>query len=326
MPDAAVLLDAATATFAADVHEGLRDRPRRLPSSYLYDQVGSALFEAIGRLPWYQIARAELALLVAHAGDVFERTGRLARLIELGPGSGEKLYTLLERGLAAQKLEPPLEAHLIDVSEAALAASAQALGPIPGIEVFPHRLSYEDGLAALASVRVGQTLVLCLGSSIGNFDRPSSVDFLRRVRSSLAGGDLLLVGVDLVKPERDMLLAYDDPLGVGRAFNRNLLLRIDTQLGGNFDVTRYAHRAVWNAEERRVELYLVSNGEQRVRVPPADIDITLDDGEALWTASSYKFEPSEIVALMRQAGFELADQWVERERGFALTLGRADAV
>jgi dimethylhistidine N-methyltransferase len=326
MAEATLLLDAATAKFAADVHDGLRQRPRRLPSRYLYDGVGSALFEAIARLPWYQIARAELALLVAHAGDVFERSGRLARLIELGPGSGEKLSALLERGLAAHKLEPPLEVHFIDVSDAALAASSRALGPVPGIEVFPHRLSYDDGLDALASVRVGQTLVLSLGSSIGNFDRRSSLDFLRRVRSSLAGGDLLLIGADLVKPERDMLLAYDDPLGVGRAFNRNLLLRINTELGGNFDVTRYAHRAVWNAEQRRVELYLVSNGEQRIRVPPADIDIILDNGEALWTASSCKFEPAEIAAQMREAGFELAHQWVDRESGFALTLGRADAV
>jgi L-histidine Nalpha-methyltransferase len=326
MPEATILLDAATSKFAGDVHDALRRQPRRLPSQYLYDPVGSALFEAIGRLPWYHIARAELALLTAHAGDIFNRTSRLARVVALGPGSGQKPAALLARGLDAGKVEPPLEVHLVDVSDAALSASAGVVGAIPGVEVFAHRQPYENGLDALVSVRVGQTLILHLGSTIGNYDRQSSVEMLRGLRRSLAGGDLLLIGADLVKPERDMLLAYDDPLGIGRAFNRNLLLRINTELGGNFDVTRYAHRAVWNGDERRIELHLVSNGAQRVRVPAADVDIALDDGETIWTASSYKFEPADIVDQMRDAGFELADQWVERESGFALTLARADAV
>jgi dimethylhistidine N-methyltransferase len=310
-------------SFAADVRFALMLEPRQLPSRYLYDELGSALFAAICRLPWYQITRAEIALLRSHAREILYDAGRLARIVELGPGPGDKLAALLEAGYDPRD---PLEVHCVDVSAAALAQSKRAVASLGAVQVVGHEAPYEEGLAALAGDRVGMTLVLLLGSTIGNFDRPSAEEFLRDIRASMAGGDLLLVGADLVKPERDLLLAYDDPIGVSAAFNRNLLFRINRELGGNFELDGYRHRAVWNAPFGRVEMHLVSRASQRIVVPSADVDIALADEEPIWTAGSYKFQPDDIANRLHRAGFDVARQWVDRERGFALTLARAAAL
>jgi uncharacterized SAM-dependent methyltransferase len=143
------------------------------------------------------------------------------------------------------------------------------------------------------------------------------------VRATLATGDLLLLGADLVKREAELLAAYDDPLGVTAAFNRNILSRINRELGGNFDLRRFAHRAVWNRDESRIEMHLVSLERQRVRVPGADLAFTLAPGESIWTESSYKFEPKDIVGRIEAAGFRAVRQWVDGADRFALTLGRA---
>jgi uncharacterized SAM-dependent methyltransferase len=163
-------------------------------------------------------------------------------------------------------------------------------------------------------------LVLLLGSNIGNFDPPAAAQFLDRIRATLAQGDLLLLGADLVKPERDLLLAYDDPLGVTAAFNKNLLERINHELGGEFDLAAFDHQAVWNGDERRIEMHLVSRVNQRVRINATGTTVTFKCGERIWTESSYKYEPDGIVEMGAEAGFAARDQWVDREAGFALTL------
>ncbi len=153
-----------------------------------------------------------------------------------------------------------------------------------------HQATYEAGIEEVSGYRAGEerTLTLFLGSNVGNFDPPSADALLRHVRMCLRTGDALLLGADLVKPERDLLLAYDDPLGVTAAFNRNLLVRVNRELGGDFDPAAFAHHAVWNAEDRRIEMYLISDRSQRVRVPAAGIDIMMEQGETIWTESSYK--------------------------------------
>jgi uncharacterized SAM-dependent methyltransferase len=133
-------------------------------------------------------------------------------------------------------------------------------------------------------------------------------------------GDMLLIGADLVKPERELLLAYDDPLGVTAAFNRNLLVRINRELGGRFDVDRFAHRALWSAEHSRVEMHLVSQGRQQVSVDSASVDFVIEDGESIWTESSYKYTPEQIARTLAQAGFKMVEQWLDEPGGFALTL------
>jgi uncharacterized SAM-dependent methyltransferase len=163
-------------------------------------------------------------------------------------------------------------------------------------------------------------LVLFLGSNIGNFDPPAAREFLARIRRALRPGDALLLGADLVKPEKDLLLAYDDPLGLTAAFNKNVLLRINTELLADFDLAAFDHRAVWNAEASRVEMHLVSKRAQVVRVPRAGCEVAFAAGEAIWTESSYKYDAGEVVELVEAQGFRCLEQWTEPDARFALTL------
>jgi L-histidine Nalpha-methyltransferase len=318
---------AAAKEFAADVEYYLQQEPRQLPSRYLYDALGSALFDAICELPWYRITRAELGLLDAHGRAVFSLASPLSRIVELGPGNGSKLMTLVHAGRAAGSsgLTRALSLDLIDVSGAALDEASDTLAGLPDVEIARHQATYETGMMEVAAQPrpPGRTLMLFLGSNIGNFDPPGADAFLRAMRAALAQGDALLVGADLVKPARELRLAYDDPLGVTAAFNRNLLLRINRELGGDFDVNAFAHRAWWNSAESRVEMHLVSRRRQRVRVPAARIDFTMDEGETIWTESSYKYEPQAISTMLEAAGFQPTEQWLAPADRFALTMVRA---
>src|SRR5262249_14885249 len=185
------------------------------------------------------------------------------------------------------------------VSAAALDAAHRTLSTLDAVDVVAHRATYEEGLieATAERPRGGRLLTLFLGSNIGNFDPPGADEFLRTIRSSLAPGDALLIGTDLVKAEAALLAAYDDPLGVTAAFNRNLLVRINRELGGDFDVDAFRHRAVWNAAASRVEMHLVSTRRQRVRVPRASLEVELVEGETIWTESSYKYRPEQVIAM-----------------------------
>jgi L-histidine N-alpha-methyltransferase len=304
--------------FAEDVAYYLSLTPRQLPSQYLYDDLGSALFEAICRLPWYPIARAERKLLRLHAAEIFARVNGVSTLVELGPGNGDKLVTLLGAGGHG-----PMTAHLVDVSQHALDAATRALGAHADLAVVSHRATYEVGLAEAARARRsgGRALVLFLGSNIGNFDPPGVAAFLLGVRAAVTCGDALLLGVDLVKPARELLLAYDDPLGVTSAFNRNLLVRVNRELGADFDVDGFTHRAVWAAEHSRMEMHLVSARPQKVHVSAARLSLTFEAGETIWTESSYKYRRANVRTLLARAGFAVLDQWAAD--GFALTLASA---
>ncbi|MEO8259449.1 MAG: L-histidine N(alpha)-methyltransferase [Acidobacteriota bacterium] len=320
MPITTALHDSRNArAFADDVHYYLSLRPRQLPSRYLYDALGSALFEAICRLPWYRVTRAEQQLLETHGREIFRRLDPLSTFAELGPGSGEKLAALIVSG---RRRPGPLRVHLVDVSAAALDAASRLLGGLEDVTAIAHHGTYEVGLAEVGrrTRGSGRMLVLFLGSNIGNFDPPGADAFLRAIRSALVPGEALLIGADLVKDERDLLSAYDDPLGVTAAFNRNLLLRINRELGGDIDLDAFTHRAIWNAAHSRVEMHLVSRKHQRITIPDAAFDFTIAEGESIWTESSYKYQPAGIVSALTRAGFRLADQWVDDESGFALTL------
>jgi L-histidine N-alpha-methyltransferase len=308
----------ARTDFVSDVAEYLQRTPRQLPSRYFYDPLGSALFDAICRLPWYRVTRSETALLARHAREVLELLPRPLNITELGCGNGEKLAVLLEK--SAERLR---RAHLIDISGAALMSARARLATLPALPVTTFQGTYEQGLSRLATHRShGAWLVLFLGSNIGNFDPPAARDMLRRIRGSLVEGDALLLGTDLVKSPRALQLAYDDPLQVTAAFNRNLLRRINDELGGTFDLDGFSHRALWNAKESRVEMHLVSTREQLVRISVADLEIEFKKDEWIWTESSYKYEPEQVLAEGRLAGFQGGEQWIDEDARFALTLFR----
>jgi L-histidine N-alpha-methyltransferase len=306
--------------FAEAARFYLQLEPRQLPSRFLYDALGSALFDAICHLPWYRITRSELRLLQRHAvaiGQTFRQGGRV---VELGCGNGEKLATLLThadiRGV---------HAHLIDLSDAALGQSVRALRSIEKLDlrVTAHQATYEDGLLALPADGAQPTLLALLGSNIGNFDPPGASAFLDLMRAAVRPRDYLLLGADLAKPERELLLAYDDPLGLTAAFNKNLLLRMNAELDADFDLGRFAHRAVWNRDASRVEMHLVSLADQEVEVADAEFRFRLQDGETIWTESSYKYESAGIRELVEPAGFVQRNQWIDEPARFALTLFEA---
>jgi dimethylhistidine N-methyltransferase len=306
--------------FARAARFYLQLEPRQLPSRFLYDALGSSLFDAICHLPWYRITRAELQLLQRHAPTIGQVVREGGRVVELGCGNGEKLATLLTHAQV-----PAVHAYLIDLSEAALARSVQTLATIegPDIRVTTDQTTYEDGLLALPTDDTHPTLVAFLGSNIGNFDPPGAAAFLGLIRAALHPRDYLLLGADLVKPERKLLLAYDDPLGLTAAFNKNLLLRMNTELDADFALDRFAHRAVWNGEASRVEMHLVSLVAQEVEVAESELRFRLEEGETIWTESSYKYEPGGIRQLVEPAGFLQRNQWIDERARFALTLFEA---
>ena len=309
----------AVRDFAADVRRDLALTPKQIQSRYLYNGLGSALFEAICRLPWYRITRAEARLLARFAPEMVAALEDPITIVELGSGSGEKLAMIAESLRTRRKR---VLVHLVDISPDALELSERTLGALEHISVMGHRATYEEGLRHAAAQRPerGSMLALFLGSNIGNFDPPAADEFLREIRRALRPGDALLLGADLVKPEAELLLAYDDPLGLTAAFNKNLLVRMNIELSADFDLAAFAHRAIWNPIERRMEMHLVSQRVQSVRIPRAECEVSFRRDEWIWTESSYKYDPAQIAGMGADAGFRLHEQWIEPEVRFALTL------
>ena len=305
------------AGFAAMVREGLsREGQKTLPCRYFYDDVGSALFEAISVLPEYGLTRADARVIRGCTEDLIARLPSPLAVVELGSGSGVKTRLVLE-ALARREA---VEYYPIDVSAAALGACQRELGSIAAVE--PLEAPYLDGLRRVARLRrPGQhLLVLFLGSTIGNFDREEAACFLADVRACLRPGDAFLVGTDLEKPVRSMVLAYDDPAGVTAAFNLNLLARINRELGGDFDLRKYRHVAVYHRAAQRIEMHLRAKSAQRVRIEAAGVDVELRRGETIWTESSHKFRLAAVRDMAARAGFCCAAQWVDAEWPFSENL------
>ena len=277
-----------TYDFAADVRDGLlRAGQKELPSKYLYDDVGSALFEVISRLPQYGLTRADERLLRRHASEIVDRMGGPVAVAELGSGSGKKTRWLLEAFCRRQRTSY----YPVEISRTALLMCERELSDIDAISIVGFEREYLDGLLEVASYRkIGQRLcVLFLGSTIGNFDRPAGMKFLGSVRSILQPGDALLLGADLEKPTAQLLGAYDDELGVTAAFNLNILARTNRELGADFDLSEFAHLAKINPEVRSVEMHLQSKRRQFVNIPAAEITVEFEEGETIWTESSHKY-------------------------------------
>ncbi len=311
--------------FARDVARGLTlSGQKELSSTYLYDEVGSPLFEAITNLAEYGLTRADERLLAGNAHAIVSRLECPVVVAELGSGSGRKTRHVLR---ALRTRQRSVLYYPIDVSLSALAECKGQLSTVAN--VIPLQGNYFDGLRNVASRRSPNQplLVLFLGSTIGNFDRPGArLEFLRTLRGVLQPGDALLLGTDLIKEEERMLLAYDDPTGVTAAFNKNLLARINRELDGDFDLRQFRHEARYNRVEQRIEMHLASVKKQRVRVPGAGLDIAFLRGETIWTESSQKFQLDGLATLAHAAGFEPLESWVDSEWPFAENLWMAAPV
>jgi L-histidine N-alpha-methyltransferase len=305
-------------SFAADVREGLSHDPKRLPPRWFYDDLGSRLFGAICALPWYRVTRAELGLLAGAARVVRRRMGRPGLVVELGCGTGEKLALLLDGLLGPRERT---RVALVDVSREALAVTTSRLAVRAGLSIQTFRADYESGLGrALLERTRGPALVVFLGSNVGNFDPPQARSFLTRIHRNLRPGDGLLLGADLVKPKADLVLAYDDPLGVTASFNKNLLRRMNDELGARFDLGSFRHHAVWDARRSRVEMHLVSCVAQSVEVPGARLTARFRRGETIFTEASYKYTESGLRSALGDAGFRCERSWIDEAARFSLSL------
>jgi dimethylhistidine N-methyltransferase len=281
-----------------------------IPSTYLYDVVGSALFDAITVLPEYGLTRADARVIANCARELPELVPDLRCVTELGSGTGKKTRLVLEAF-------GPVDYYPIDVSRSALAQCEKELAG--AARVHPMEDSYLGGLRRVARRRPrrGAMMVLFLGSTIGNFGRTEAVRFLREVRALLSPGDAMLLGADLIKPVGTMLEAYDDPAGVTAAFNLNLLARVNRELGGEFDLRTFRHEARWNEKESAVEMHLRSLTGQVVQVAKARCRAVFNEGETIWTESSHKYELAGLNAMADQAGFVAARHWADEEWPFA---------
>jgi L-histidine Nalpha-methyltransferase len=309
----------AVTAFAADVRAGLSSSGQKtLPSKYLYDAVGSALFDVISVLPEYGLTRADERLLRKHAQELATQVPMPVVVAELGSGRAGKTRWVLE---ALSRLQPTLY-YPIDVSAAALAVCQRELAAIPCLTIRAIKGEFLDGLRRVASHRAPgeHLLVLFLGSTIGNFSHPEAEPFLGELRSILADGDAFLLGTDLLKPVSQLLAAYDDPLGVTAAFNLNLLARINRELDADFDLRRFEHVVYFDETANRVDMHLRSTRRQVVGVQKADLSVAFAPGETIWTESSYKYHPDEVFRMAETAGFRCAAQWVDQQWPFAENL------
>jgi len=314
----AIAAGAAT-EFAADVRTGLaKEGQKELPSKYLYDAVGSKLFEVISELPEYGLKRADERLLRAHAQEIVQRITGDVILCELGSGNGAKTRWVLE----ALSRRRHTYYFPIEISPSALRTCQRELADIDSVGIVGLEREYLDGLLEVAARRrPGQRiLVLFLGSTIGNFSHPADANFLREIRLILQPGDSLLLGSDLEKPIHQLLDAYDDPLGVTAAFNLNLLARINRELDGDFLLNQFEHLARFNPETRSVEMHLRSRKPQTVRIGQARLSVPFEEGETIWTENSHKYSRQEVVRMAERAGFGCMAQWSDREWPFAESL------
>jgi L-histidine Nalpha-methyltransferase len=305
--------------FANDVRAGLiKPGQKELPSKYLYDDVGSALFEVISHLPEYGLTRADERLLRRHSDDIVERLPAPISVAELGSGSGRKTRQILEALCRRQSTRY----YPIEISRSALVMCERELSDIDSISILGFEREYLEGLLEVAAQRRPgyHLLVLFLGSTIGNFDRPAGIQFLSEVRRILQPGDSLLLGTDLVKSDSQLLAAYDDELGVTAAFNLNLLARINRELDADFDLAHFEHMAKINLETRSVEMHLRSACRQTVHIPGAELSLEFLAGETIWTESSHKYSAQEVFGMASITGFRCEAQWIDNQWPFAENL------
>ena len=309
--DVAAAAGDETSMFEADVIAGLSAPRKALSPKYFYDAAGSDLFEAICELPEYYPTRTEMALLTDIAPMLAADIPDGAALIEFGSGASEKTRLLLDAA-------PHVAAYVpVDISPDALAKAGERLAErYPLLPVLPVADDFTQPFALPAATASRAKVGFFPGSTIGNFDRGEAVRFLRTAREMLGDGSQLIVGADLVKEESTLVAAYDDAAGVTALFNKNVLVRINRELGADFDVDAFAHRAVWNAQHERIEMHLVSRVPQTVKVGESTFRFAA--GETLHTENSHKFTPASFAALAAEAGWTIRRQWVSDAPQFAV--------
>jgi L-histidine Nalpha-methyltransferase len=308
----------AQASFADDVRRGLDSVPKRLFPKYFYDELGSQLFEAICLLPEYYLTRAENEILAHYADEIASAVDGHKTLLELGSGSASKTRRIIE---ALLRQQPDLLYIPIDISASALETSSRVLlQSYPSLRIEAYASDYYDGFAAIKGGRRGRTLALFLGSNIGNFDAGEARTFLRALREVLREGDALLLGADLRKQREVLEAAYDDALGITAAFNVNLLVRINRELGADFDLRAFKHYVRYDEALGRVEVYIESLRAQEINIGKLEMSIRFDAGERIHTENSYKYDLEGLSELAAATGFTRTRTWLDKAERFSSNL------
>ena len=309
---------AQVASFADDVRSGLTVGQKHLPPKYFYDDLGSALFEAICELPEYYLTRAETEILERYADGMIAALDGPLELVEFGSGSARKTRALIGAALERQS---ELTYHPIDISPGALVTSSSSLvAAYERITVTAYASDYVELLASARLRTSKRVLALFLGSNIGNYEPVAAEHLLRAMSSSFKRGDALLLGTDLKKDAAVLERAYNDPTGVTAAFDKNVLGRINRELGGAFDLDAFEHVARYDAARGCVDSFLVARRGMSVPVEGAGVIVRLRTSEPIHTESSYKFDLSDVEGLAARSGFRLARHWTDAERRFAVSL------
>lgn len=307
--------------YAEEVILGLTSPHKNLPCKLFYDEIGSALFEEITRLPEYYPTRTELEILRKYSQEIAVSAGSPISVVELGAGTATKTEMLLR---AISRRQMRIKFFPVDISPSALAAARKRLrAELPGALVHPVIADFSDGFHFLNEIS-GRKLVLYLGSSIGNFDWNEAIALLRKVRDQLCPGDALLLGTDMVKSPEILVPAYDDAQGVTEQFNKNILRRINREFHGNFDLDSFRHIAEWNPECSRMQIYLESCKPQVVTLAATGTTVRFRAGERIHTENSNKYTLEIVQQLLCISGFRLEQSWFDERQWFGLHLARVN--
>lgn len=332
-----VLTAGVVEAIACEARNGLTAMPKTLSPWLFYDESGSELFEQITELPEYYLTRTERALFATYADEIIARASEpsgsdpapLLTLIELGAGTATKTGILLE---AAVRRQHTVVYQPVDVSETALIAATDNIrANVPGVTVRCQVADYTSQPLPLNRLPNTRTLALYIGSSIGNFSPAEARGVLSNLRAQLLPGDQLLLGTDLgpgpAKTVTTLEAAYNDRAGVTAAFNRNVLVRLNRELGSDFRPYAFVHQSIWNPVESRIEMHLVSPVTQHVHIPAnsagSALSLHFAPGESIHTENSYKFTASSVRQLLTSSGFELTQTWLDRNQLFAVNLATA---
>lgn len=308
--------------FANDIRDGLLANPKFLPCVYFYDDRGSMLFEKICQLPEYYLTRAETEILSIYRKKIVDHFNKHTMIAEFGSGSSVKSRILIESFIQEYGI-----CHYtpIDVSKKILEESSTSLSyDYPELNIDPIAARYEEGIKQLSSFENKNKLIISLGSSIGNFYRHEAVNFLLNIATELSLADHLLIGIDLQKDKTILEKAYNDASGITAEFNLNILNHINYKLYGNFNTSNFRHQAIYNESQGRIEMYLVSNCDQKVYLESIDLSIEFQKHERIHTENSYKYSLPEIENLGELSGLQIIDQWFDKNQLFSLNLFRKE--